>query len=110
VFTAEQADRGDKLFAERCAMCHGGDMKGGAGVPGLAGLEFLVTWNEQSAWGVYEVMQSSMPADNPGGLQAQQYADILAAMFRASGFPAGMTALPTERPALEQIKILRNKP
>ena len=28
VYTAAQADRGDKLFAASCAMCHGADIKG----------------------------------------------------------------------------------
>lgn len=111
VYTAPQADRGDTLFAERCATCHGGDMKGGAGVPGLAGLEFLVGWNGLNAWGVMETMKSSMPADNPGGLTDMQYADLLAAIFRGNEFPVSATApVPTARPELEAIRITRTKP
>ena len=107
VYTAEQAERGAKLFEQRCAGCHGGDMKGGAGVPGLAGIEFTAGWNNQTAWAVFDTMKGSMPADNPGGLTDAQYADILAAMFKGNDYPAGMTALPTEQAALTQIQIVR---
>ena len=111
VFTTAQADRGDKLFAQRCATCHGADMLGGAGVPGVSGLEFVAAWNNLTVGGVFEVMKGSMPADNPGGLSDQQYVDLLAAMLRGSEFPASMTTeLPGDKKLLDLIRITRTKP
>jgi mono/diheme cytochrome c family protein len=107
VYTAEQAERGAKLAEARCAGCHGGDLKGGAGVPGLAGIEFSAAWNNLTAWGVFDTMKGSMPADNPGGLTDMQYADVLAAIFKANEYPAGMTALPMDREALSAIRIIK---
>ena len=110
VYTAEQAARGAKVFEARCASCHGADMTGGPGIPGLAGIEFTAGWNNMPAWAVFDLMKGSMPADNPGGLSDVQYAELLAAMFQANEFPAGMTELSAERAELESIRILRTKP
>lgn len=110
VYTAEQAERGATLYERRCASCHGADMTGGPGVPGLAGIEFTAGWNNMTVWGLFDLMKGSMPADNPGGLTDVQYAEVIAAMFQANGFPAGTTELPTDRAALEQIQITRSRP
>jgi S-disulfanyl-L-cysteine oxidoreductase SoxD len=110
VYTAEQAARGAKVFETRCASCHGGDMTGGPGIPGLAGIEFTAGWNNTTAWGLFDVMKGSMPADNPGGLSDAQYAELLAAIFEANKFPVGTAELSADRAALEVIRITRNQP
>jgi len=110
VYTAEQAARGATVFEARCASCHGADMTGGPGIPGLAGIEFTAGWNNTTAWGLFDLMKGSMPADNPGGLSDAQYAELLAAMFQANEFPVGMTELSAERADLEAVRITRTKP
>ena len=111
VYTAAQADRGDKLFAASCAMCHGANMSGGGGVPGLIGPELLVIWGNKPAYGLFDTIQATMPADAPGSLRPQQYADILSAIFKANGFPTSPDKeLPAERAALEDILVSQNKP
>ena len=40
VFTAEQADRGQRLYAARCAGCHGENLLGIEMAPALAGANF----------------------------------------------------------------------
>jgi mono/diheme cytochrome c family protein len=107
VYATEQAERGAKLFEQRCAGCHGADMRGGAGVPGVAGIEFMAAWGNQTAWAVFDTMKGSMPADNPGGLTDEQYTDVLAAIFRANEFPAGLSPLAAGRADLEAIRIIR---
>ena len=111
VYTAAQADRGDKLFLASCAMCHGANMSGGGGVPGLVGPELLVIWGNKPAYGLFDTIQATMPADAPGSLRPQQYADILSAIFRANGFPASPDKeLSPERAALEDILLEQKKP
>ena len=46
-----------------------------------------------------------MPDDNPGGLPAQTYADIVAYMLELNDFPAGESELPTSMDALLQMKM-----
>ena len=110
VYTSAQADRGDKLFAASCAMCHGANMSGGGGVPGLIGPELLVIWGNKPAYALFDTIQATMPADAPGSLRPQQYADILSAIFRANAFPASPDKeLSPERAALEDILLASQK-
>ncbi|MBI4265645.1 MAG: cytochrome c [Acidobacteria bacterium] len=111
VYPLAQADRGDQAFADACASCHGGDMRGGPGVPGLVGPELLFSWNGRSAGALFEQIQQTMPLDQPGSLRAEQFAAIVAAIFRANGFPAnGDTPLSSDRAALDGILITRTRP
>ena len=43
-------------------------------------------------------------------MSAQRYADIVAAVFQANGFPAGPAELSADEKGLADIKILREKP
>jgi len=108
VYTTAQADRGAKLFAEHCASCHSPDMKGGPGVPGLTGAEFTFSWNNKSAGALFELMQATMPLDAPGALTRQQYADIIAEIFRGTAFPAhAERELSPEKAALDDVLIVK---
>ena len=44
-----------------------------------------------------------MPADGPGTLTRQEYADILAFLFLKGEFPSGMTELSSRTEILKQI-------
>ena len=48
---------------------------------------------------------NTMPDDNPGGLPAQTYADIVAYMLELNDFPAGDSELPTSMDALLQMAM-----
>lgn len=110
VYTVAQAERGARLFAEQCASCHGAEMKGGPGVPGLVGAEFMFTWNDQTAGALFELMQTTMPLDAPGALTRPQYVDVIAAVFQGNGFPAhAERELSAERAALDDVLIVRKQ-
>ena len=95
VFTEGQAQRGEMVFRQVCAACHGlGDFSGEA---------WLKRW--PTVGGLFDVVSSTMPQDNPGGLTAQQYADVLSFFLKSNGFRAGSTELPTANPALNAIAI-----
>jgi S-disulfanyl-L-cysteine oxidoreductase SoxD len=105
VYTQEQAGRGKSLYAKECASCHGATLDGSGQVPPLAGADFKGNWNGQSADDLFEKMQTSMPADQPGRLSREQNADILAFLLSSNAFPAGQKELPSEAAALQKIRF-----
>jgi mono/diheme cytochrome c family protein len=109
VYTAEQAARGNALFVDKCAKCHGQDMTGGD-APSLVGSEFSGDWNDLSLADLADRLRVSMPQDNPQSLSREQTADLVAAILRANQMPAGQTELPSQPESLKQIKYLAKKP
>jgi mono/diheme cytochrome c family protein len=103
VYTAEQAKRGESLYAQHCSSCHGSTFEGGEMAPPLAGGAFNANWNGLSLGDLAERIRISMPQNNPGSLSRQQYVDILATMLGGGEFPQGKTELPREVEALKQI-------
>ncbi|MGH7699656.1 MAG: c-type cytochrome, partial [Gemmatimonadales bacterium] len=78
IFTAAQAERGGAVFAEACAGCHAPSQFTGA---------FHRAWAER-AGDLAELIRTTMPYDSPGRLSREQYADIVAYLFRLNGVPA----------------------
>jgi S-disulfanyl-L-cysteine oxidoreductase SoxD len=105
VYTAQQSDRGKSLYQKQCSSCHGASLDGSGAVPPLAGADFKSNWNGQTADDLFEKMQTSMPADQPGRLSREQNADILAFLFVSNGFPAGQKELPTDAAVLQKIRF-----
>ena len=105
VFSAEQAKRGDVLYKEQCATCHGDNLEGSGPMPPLAGRDFLANWTGKSVGELFEKTHGTMPATAPGTLTPAQAADITAYMLSASGYPAGTTPLPEKVAELLPIKI-----
>ncbi len=110
VYTEEQATRGQPLYSQECASCHGGELTGGEMAPPLAGGEFTAGWDGLTVGDLFERIRISMPQNTPGSLSGQQNADILAFMFSANKFPAGTTEMPKEAGILKQIKFEVKKP
>ena len=110
VYTTEQAMRGEKLYADRCAKCHGDGMQGVESAPALTGPGFYGNWDGETLDALFERMRMSMPQDAPGSLTRQQNADILARMLEIGGYPAGKTALDPQAGALLRIKVLMYRP
>jgi mono/diheme cytochrome c family protein len=110
VYSADQAKRGEPLYAQYCASCHGPDLAGGEMAPGLTGGEFSSNWNDLSLGDLFERIRVSMPQNSPGSLTRQQNADILAYMLSKANVPAGSAELPTQTEMLKGIKFLASKP
>jgi mono/diheme cytochrome c family protein len=110
VYTAEQAQRGQGLYAEKCASCHGPDLTGGEMAPALVGGEFSANWNDLSVGDLFERIRISMPQNDPGSLSRPQNADILAFMLQRNKAPVGSAELPSQTEALNQMKFLATKP
>jgi len=110
VYTAEQATRGEMLYVERCARCHGDTLAGMESAPALTGTAFYSNWEGETLDALFERLRSSMPQDKPGSLTRPQNADILAYILRVGGYPAGTTALEGQPGALSGIAIRMYKP
>ena len=110
VYTEDQAKRGEPLYSQYCASCHGPDLAGGEMAPGLTGGEFSSNWNDLSLGELFERIRISMPQNSPGSLSRQQDADVLAYVLFKSNFPAGQTELPTQTEILNGIKFVAQKP
>ena len=110
VYTAEQAARGEKLYAENCAACHGEALGGVEMAPPLAGDVFNSNWEGVALSDLFERMRTSMPQNKPGSLSRVQNADILAHMLKVGNFPAGDVPLDGQAGALAQIKFVTYKP
>jgi quinoprotein glucose dehydrogenase len=105
VYTAEQAKRGETIYKEQCAACHGDNLEGAGPMPALAGKDFLTAWQGKTIADIYEKTQTSMPATAPGSLTPEQAADVVAHMLSGSKYPAGTTPLEGKMEALLQIKL-----
>ena len=110
VYTAEQAKRGEALYGQHCASCHGATLLGAEAAPPLTGFDFGSNWGGLTLGDLYERIRTSMPAEDPGKVSAQQKVDIIAHMLRVGGFPAGMAELPRDAQLLTQINYVSTKP
>jgi mono/diheme cytochrome c family protein len=104
-YTEAQATRGELIYFENCAACHGPALEGGDMTPGLTGAVFLANWNDLTLGDLSERIRTSMPLDRPGKLSRQQTADVIAFVLKANRWPAGDRELPTDTPSQKQIKI-----
>jgi len=110
VYTVEQAKRGETLYANNCASCHGSALGGGESAPALTGGEFFANWNGLTLGDLFDRIRVSMPADRPGKLSREQNADVLTFMLSVSQFPAGKTELEHQSEILKQIRFEAEKP
>jgi mono/diheme cytochrome c family protein len=105
IYTEAQAKRGDVLYKEQCATCHGDSLEGSGPMPPLAGKDFLVNWQGKTVGDLFEKTHTTMPATAPGTLTPAQAADIVAHMLAAGRYPAGTTELDSKLEVLQAIKI-----
>jgi mono/diheme cytochrome c family protein len=105
IFTADQARRGEGLYGERCASCHGQSLAGMEAAPALAGPGFNASWSGTPLGDLFERIRISMPQDKPGTLGRQQTADIVAYILSFNKAPAGQTELPGDADQLKTITI-----
>jgi len=105
VYTKEQAQRGEALYRDACASCHGLALNGGEMAPALTGGDFLSNWNGLTLGDLFDRIRQSMPADRPGTLSGAKNADILAHILSMNQFPAGSQELDRRVEPLKQIRI-----
>ena len=109
IYTSDQATRGKDKAVAACGACHGATL-GGDLAPTLSGNDFIGHWYDAKLSELVLKINTTMPADAPGSLKADEYADIVAYVLQVNGFPAGQTALVLEpATALDAIKITKKQ-
>ena len=102
VYTNAQAERGQAVYAKRCASCHG-DKLGGGQAPPLVGDAFVANWRPEPLATLVDKIRHTMPADAPGDLTAAQSTDLVAHILKTGGFRAGTTELASTEEALKNV-------
>ncbi len=110
IYTDAQAKRGDAVYADKCASCHGPEMGGKDDAPALVGAEFTNNWLELSVAAMYERIRTSMPQTSPGSLTRPEVADVIAAILKKGKYPAGAAELPPNTDILGDYKFVEKKP
>ena len=109
VYTAAQAKRGEAIYKDRCASCHGATL-GGEAAPALAGDAFAVAWDKEPLSDLVNKIQILMPANNPGQLTRPQAVDVVAYILQVGKFPAGSAELSADEAVLKQVALVATQP
>jgi len=110
VYTEAQSKRGEAVYRQNCASCHGVALEGIETAGPLTGARFTANWNGVTVGDMFERVRMSMPNDRPGTLSRQQTADVLSYVFSVNRFPAGKAELARQTELLKQIKFDATKP
>src|SRR5690554_2029105 len=102
VFTSEQADRGEQVFSQSCAECHGGQLDGD---PPLTGETFVSTWDGMPVHALYEIISQTMPQDDPGSLSNEEYEDVIAHILAFNGMQDGDSELDSQDSDAMEVNI-----
>lgn len=93
IFSDGQADRGRTTFDEVCSECHT--------TSEFRGRTFQSNWGRRTVYSFFRTVRSTMPDDNPGGLDEQVYLDVVAYILSINGHDAGSSELAADSPMRE---------
>lgn len=107
-FTAQQFERGEALFQQQCAICHGVELDSAA-APALIGPTFRKGWSLMGAnvAELFNRISTTMPPRQGGRLAESQYLDILAYVLGRNNVLQGSEALKNDYEYLSAIPISR---
>ena len=109
VYSDDQSRRGQTVFRDNCASCHGESLACGEEAPELAGPVWMSNWNGLTVGDLSERIRISMPPQNPDKLTRQQNIDVISFILRSNNFPVGKDEMPTQAALLKEIKITASK-
>jgi mono/diheme cytochrome c family protein len=97
VYSAEQAARGEDIYAGMCKSCHA--------AVSHTGVAFQKSWDGRSLSELFGYISTRMPKNEPGSLAPEEYADVLAYLLELNQMPVGKTELPPDTTVLGRIRI-----
>lgn len=102
VYSAKQAERGEKVYMASCLECH---------VPSdYTGEAFTSKFVGGTAFDMFEVIRSTMPQNNPSSLSNEQYVDVVAYLFKLNALPTSESDLSVDKDSLKAIKVEAKPP
>jgi len=115
VYSAAQAKRGEGLFTQECATCHGADLKGKEDLkpdpaPSLTNPDLGISFDDLTLDALADRIRTSMPKGKANTLSREQVADLVSFILSKNGMPAGKTDLPATADGLKAITFLTKKP
>lgn len=97
VFTEEQASRGRYAFLGQCKSCHAPESQ--------VGDNFNRLWSGKPLLELFRFISDKMPENDPGTLEPEMNADIVAYLLQLNAMPAGKVELPADSTVLRAIKV-----
>lgn len=97
VYNAEQASRGEELYAGMCKSCHT--------AASHTGVAFQKSWDGRTLSDLFGYISTRMPKNEPGSLAPEQYVDLLAYLLKLNQMPVGAAELPPDTTILGGIRI-----
>lgn len=110
VYTLEQAKNGQIDYTHQCARCHGDMLEGDDEAPPLADAGFLSNWDGLTVADLFERIRTTMPYNNPEGVNREAKVRIVAFILSSNGFPVGDTDLSSRTELLKLIRIEAAQP
>ena len=105
-FTQTQADRGEAAYDHSCLDCHGSTLDNGEfGGPPLKGASFAKRWSAANVAALFSFMKAKMPADRPGNLNDETYADLTAYILSQNGYQPGDRELASDVNAQQAMRL-----
>src|SRR5437870_8673007 len=102
-YTAAQADKGQSVYVEHCASCHGQNLDDGEFAPPLKGVDFRQRWSARSPEALFTLTSIKMPPARPGTLGDRTYAQLLAYILQENGAQPGARELPADPETLKAM-------
>lgn len=96
IFTDAQAQRGRTTFDEVCSECHT--------TSEFRGRTFQRSWGRRTVYSFFRTVRSTMPDDNPGGLEEQVYLDVVSYILSINGHDGGAAELSADSP-MREVRI-----
>jgi S-disulfanyl-L-cysteine oxidoreductase SoxD len=96
-YTDVQAKRGQQVYAGTCASCHQPTSH--------QGTAFTQNWDRHPLSDLFTYVSTQMPQDNPGSLDPNAAADVVAFLLKIYAMPAGTTELAPDTVAMKKILI-----
>jgi hypothetical protein len=97
VYTDMQAKRGQQVYAGSCASCHQPTSH--------QGTAFTQNWDRHPLSDLFLYVSTKMPQDNPGVLDPNDAADVVAFLLKIYAMPAGTKDLTPDTLAMKKILI-----
>ena len=107
VYTVAQAERGHRIYLDRCNRCHALQFGsgGGGGAPAFGGPTFNGDFENYTLYDLENRIHTSMPRDQPGTTDRVAATDLTAFILSQMHAPAGGRELPADESVLHLIRI-----